>query len=232
MATTLAVMMVGLCGISSHAAPIVNTFQDTSSVLVVMESSSLSNNGGEGPLTILARQTSSDPVTYGAYGKAIVHWSTVHEGIRGFSLNPSDEQFIFSFTGGESIGSASIVDFAIYFYQNGNSLDDSTTIRLGPLTPVEGNWSYNVYEAAQTKFGSALPSGLTYTVELYIAPTGPDGSPIPIGLNMGYSFESFQATAVAVPESNVVTLFGVAAGVFLIGRVCRSSSKTKFANAS
>lgn len=194
---------------SIQAAPFIDTFETTNQLVVVMNSSTLSNNGGTGPLTVLSNESS--PGVYGAYGKAIINWYNV--GGSPLSLDTADEQYVFAFTGGTPIGGTSVVNVAFYISVPSNP---SFVLETGIISPVDGAWSYNVYEAATAGFGAPLPSGASYSVQLYFAPATE-----PIGADMGYSFESFQATA--VPEPKVAILFAVACGFLLLRKVNQRS---------
>ncbi len=198
---------------SSHAAPVIDTFENLDQVKPALNSSILSN--GSGTLTVLSNETS--PGVWGAYGKAIVDWSTNGYLSYGFSLNPTDEQYVFQFTGAQAIGDTQLIDVAFYLYVDGSPLrinNNDAIIQTGPIVPIDGAWSFNVYEAAIAAFGAVnIPSNTLWSAQIYSSPAAS---------GLGYSFESFQATT-AVPEPHIVLLFGIAGSFLLMKRIQRRS---------
>lgn len=194
-------VLLASCGAISFstlsAAPIVNDFASTANLTPYGGSVSFDNNGGSGPLTITVEETS--PGTWGVFGgKGIFTWS------QWLTLDLEQEQFYFTLSGAQSVGtqSATIVDVAFVIGGVG-------TITTGPISLTDGGWSFNVYEAASQQFygGGAVPLGLNFQTQLYIGPVS--GSS---GEGIAYQLES----VAAVPEPGTVLLLGVGAGLLMV----------------
>lgn len=190
--------------LSASAAPIVNTFENISNLEAYAGSVSFDNNGGAGPLSITTQETS--PGTWGVFGgKGIFTWR------QWLSLDLTDEQYIFSLTGAESIGTqaATILDLAFVVGGIGS-------ITTGPITLVDGNFSFNVYEAVSQQYfsGGPVPLGRAFQVEFYIGPVSGTS-----GQGIVYNLDSIAA----VPEPSTVVLMGLGAASLLYFRRYRRS---------
>ena len=181
---------LGFFSISSlSAATIVTDFSNVSNLTPYGSSVSFDNHGGAGPLTVTVNETSSG--VWGVFGgKGVFTWS------QWLSLDKENDQYAFVLTGAQSVGSqsANIVDVAFIVGGVG-------TVTTGPITPVDGTWSFDVYEAVSQLYysGGEVAENKSFQVQIYVGPAS--GSS---GQGIVYEFGSFAA----IPEPSTGILLG------------------------